>query len=287
MATGAAARQRSDGSTCGPRSCEDALPPPRPRRPLLTRIRYAALLLAALLALAAGLWPSILTLGALVALPTAVVALVGVVAPDVVGRRRWLRRTATAGGAFIVVELVVVTGWLVWDRRRPVVLAVRPPLPARVRIVYDVEDGVARRWPAWARRYDVPASGVVHTRDAPDHGSYSPDDPHPLRVVVWHGARARDTAVGAWVAGGRTRSGACTLAYDEFALARSALGDTVATDGGRRVGWLDSLDTWGVECRGRRLRRAPAGMRPRLVRTDAACYYDRAGGLGCAGFARP
>lgn len=46
-----------------------------------------------------------------------------------------------------------------------------------------------------------------------------------------------------------------------------------------RAGWLDSLSTWGVECRGGHLSVSTGGAAPK--RTTDACYVGATGGVTC------
>ena len=256
-----------------------------PASDAVARLGYAALLAAAAYAIVLGLYPSLLTLGALVALPVAAVALTGVVAPGAVRRRRALRRIASVGAAFLSLEAATVAWWLLWSRRRPVVLVLDRPAPQRVRVVYDVTDGAPAPRLAWARRFEVPAGGIVHTRQGPDDGFYSAGNPHPLTVLVRRAGGGVDTVVGVWAEGGYTQSGACTLRYDEYAIDDAARAATESWDPATRVSWLDSLDSWGVACREGRLVRAPAGARVPLRRTGPPCYYH-GGGLTCTALTR-
>lgn len=70
------------------------------------------------------------------------------------------------------------------------------------------------------------------------------------------------------------------MAYDEYAIGGAEHPDIAARQ--PRSGWLDSLDSWGVICRGGRLYRAVPGSPVTLERTAPACYYDRHGGVSCA-----
>ena len=185
---------------------------------MLVRVFYALLLAVALLAIWAGLYPSVLTVGALVAAPLALIALVGVIAPGVVQRRRWLRRASAIGAALLGLEIVSLAGWFVISKRRPVLLVAHDPLPQRVRIIYNVHDGQLRKSLAWGRRFDVPENGVVYSQYGMDRGSFRPNNPHPLTIVVRRGSGESDTVAGAWQAGGSARSGTCALEYDEYSF---------------------------------------------------------------------
>lgn len=247
-----------------------------------TRLRYLLLLAVALPAVWLGLYPSIFTLGALIAAPLAIAALIGVASPSVLHRRRWLQRAVAIGSVLIGLEAALLSGWYLLGRRRPVLLITREPPPVRVRIVYGVNDGAPRSWFTWARQFEVPPSGIIHSQRDPDGGLYRPDNPHPLTAVARRTTGTTDTIVGAWVGGGSTQSGRCTLAFDEFALGDTA-GWGVQSDASPPVaGWLDSLETWGVECRGDKLYRARADRPRDIMRTGSACYYNRDGGMSCS-----
>lgn len=185
-----------------------------------------------------------------------------------------------AGSWFFCLEALAVLGWGAWTSRRPVTLVVQSPLPPLVRIIYNVEDGAPRGRLSWERTYHVPSSGMVHTEYSFDDGHYRPGNPHPLRVSVNPADPRQDIMTGAWVAGGHTQSGTCTLAYDEFSLRDAGQTDAAPSDAPATT-WLDSLDMWGVECRGGRLYRAGAGRAPPLRRTGPACSYGRGGGVTC------
>lgn len=248
---------------------------------MLIRLRYAVLLAGALLAILVGLWPSLLTLGALLAVPLAFVALAGLLRPAFIEKRRSLRRFAAVGGALIGLELAVLLVVIAWTPRRPVLLVTQSPVPPRVRVVYNLADGAPRSWWRWGRRYQVPAAGVIYSQYSMDRGWYRPADPHPVRAVANAGTGQFDTVPVAWVRGGTTQAGPCTLEYDEFVLGDTARLVGRTEDVSPRGGWLDSLSTWGVECRDGRLYRIPPGRPSELRRTGPPCYYDRTGIMVC------
>lgn len=245
------------------------------------RLRYAALLAAALITMYVGLWPSLLTVGALVAIPVAAAALLGVLHPSSIERRAWLRAIVRWGGTLVVLELVILGAWTAWTPRRPVHLIVTQPIPQRVRVVYSVADGAPRRWWNWARQFDVPPRGVIYTRYADDHGWFRPGNPHPLRVVARGPEGRMEPVPGAWVAGGTTQAGTCTLTYDDFLVGPNSYPQNGPDGPAGGSGWLDSLDTWGVTCRHGNLYRAAPGAPVTLERTGAACYYGSSGGMTC------
>jgi len=245
------------------------------------RLRYLALLAGALCAIYVGLYPSLLTIGLLISVPLAAVAVAGAVAPDWVARRKWLTTFAMVGGAFVACEAVAMAGYLAIGRRRPVVLVLQLPSPQRVRIVYDVRDGSPRRWLSWERRYSVAPRGVLYTQYGEDNGFYNPKRPHPLRVLIEHGDGKQDTVAGSWSSGGRATSDACSFAYDEFVIGASDVPATRVEASGIPAGWLDSSSTWGVECRNHKLYRAPRANSSSIAPVREVCYFDRAGGMSC------
>ena len=251
------------------------------------RLRFLALLLLSLAAIAIGMWPSILTLGALIALPLGVIALAGMIRPSWVLESRVLRRVSEIGAALLVAEIAVLVAVVAWTPRRPVELRTRAPAPSRARIVYGVSDGEPRRWLRWTREFDVPANGMVYTRYAPDNGWYKATEMHPLRVTVQGGAGERQVAHGAWIGGGSARAGRCVVAYDDFSLAPSVTRAAASSVGADLIaaGPLDSLASWGLACRKGKLVRARKGSDASLVRSGPACYYDRTGVMTCGGVA--
>lgn len=249
---------------------------------MLLRLRYAALLLASVLAIVIGLWPSLLTLGALLAIPLVVLALAGLFRPLFVEARQRLRRFVRLGGSVIAAELVIVFAVIAWTPRRPVLLVAESPVPSRVRVIFGVDDGAPRSWLRWGRRFDVPAGGVVYSQYPRDQGWYREENPHPVQAVVTTASGHFHSVRVAWVRGGTTQAGACTLAFDEFALGDTARALEEVSDGFQPVGWLDSLSTWGVECRQGRLHRVPPERASALHRTGPASYYNRAGTMACS-----
>jgi hypothetical protein len=246
------------------------------------RLRYAAVLLASLLAIYVGLWPSILTLGALLAAPLAVLSLVGLVYPRFLERRQLLRRFVAICGTVIATELIILVAWVAWTPRRPVQLIVQPSFPPRARIIYGVVDGAPRSWLRWERRFEVPPTGLVYSSYPADDGWYREANPHPVTALVVS-ERRRDSIPVRWIGGGKREAATCTLAYDEFAFGDMTPASRHAIASAESSGWLDSLPSLGVTCRGGRLYRVRNGdpASPELRRSGPACYYDRAGGMTC------
>ncbi len=248
---------------------------------MFSRLRYALLLALSLVAIYIGLWPSLLTVGALLAVPLVLVGLLGITIPRVIARRRWLHRFAIIGGALLGTELLLLLAGLAWTPRRPVLLVLEHPTPARVRVIYGVADGAPRVWWRWERRFDVPSSGLVYTQYATDEGWYRPDNPHPMRAVVRGDGALLDTVHAVWVEGGTTQAGTCGIAYDEFAIGDGGRTRSRVVGGKVMSGWLDSLATWGVTCRRGHIFRTATEDTNTLRRTTPACYYDRDGSMTC------
>lgn len=248
---------------------------------MLSRLRYALLLALSVVAIYVGLWPSLLTAGALLGVPLALVGLLGMAVPRVIGRRRWLHRVATIGGALLATELLLLLAWLAWTPRRPVLLILEHPVPSRVRVVYGVADGAPRVWWGWERRFEVPSSGLVYTQYAMDEGWYRRDEPHPMRAVVRGDGAPLDTVHAVWVEGGTTQAGACGVAYDEFVIGDDGRAHARVVGGEIVSGWLDSLATWGVRCHHGHLFRVAAEDTNTLRRTAPACYYAQDGSITC------
>jgi hypothetical protein len=234
-------------------------------------------------AIAIGMWPSVLTLGELLAVPLGVIALAGMIRPRWVIESRALRRVSVIGAALLVAETAVLLAVVAWTPRRPVELLTRSPAPRRARIIYGVVNGAPRRWLHWSRQFDVPASGVVYTRYAPDNGWYRSTEMHPLQVTVLDDAGERHEVRGTWIGGGSAPAGQCVVAYDDFSLAptvtrrapNSVDADPIA------VGPLDSIHTWGLACRDGKLVQATKGSTATLLRSGPACYFDLTGSMTC------
>ena len=242
----------------------------------MRRLRYLAILLASVLAIAVGAWPSALTLGALLGLGTGLAALVGLVSPRIVESRPALRRLTFGGGTILVLELLLLALWVTLTPRRAVHLTVPSTATRNVRIVYGVQDGVSSAPWRWDRYLatDSSAMSVIRTRHRADNGWFRASDAHPAAAETRAGTPVRVR----WIAGGYAEAGRCRVAYDEFIV-----GDSTATprDPWRLLagGWLDSLSGWGVECRDGRLVRGSAGAQ--MQRTSAPCYFDQGGGVAC------
>jgi hypothetical protein len=182
-----------------------------------------------------------------------------------------------------VAEIAALLAVVAWTQRRPVELVTRSLVPPRARIIYSVADGAPRRWLHWTRQFDVPASGVIYTRYAPDNGWYRSTEMHPLQIIGQGGAGERGPARGAWIGGGSAPAGRCVVAYDDFSLAPTVTRRAPNTVGADpiAVGPLDSIHTWGLACRDGELVQAPQGSKTTLVRSGPACYYDLKGSMTC------
>lgn len=240
------------------------------------RLPYFAVLLVSIAAVPLGLWPSLLTIGAILAIGTGSAALMGAIKPAVIDARRALRLFTLGGGAVLALELVAIATYLAVTPRRTVHLVVRSDSSRLVRVVYSVSDGASSSVWHWDRYFTAGAGtpALIHTRLAPDDGWFDADNPHPVVARTEAGA----LVPARWIAGGYTQAGSCTLAFDEYSIGPHPLAprDPQAL---LTAGWLDSLATWGVACRGGRLVRSARGAP--LQRTSEACYFDTAGGVSC------
>lgn len=245
----------------------------------MSRLRYFALLVCALFAIVVLL--SMLSIAAILALPLAVLGLVGVVSPSVISRRPLIRRISDIGLVVVGGLFVIVTGRLAVTRRRPVELIVDGTAPRKIRVVYGVADGAPQPW-SWARKIVVPRSGIAFVQYSDNGSWYSTDNPHPMRVITKSTKGTQRSSFGSWVAGGYTESGACHFEYDEYTVGSPSDSEDVAHQGPTDTGWLDSLNTWGVECRRGKLVRSHSGNVPNLRRTGVACYYLTDGAVSCS-----
>ena len=247
----------------------------------MSRLPYVALLVCAIFAIVIGLFPTYLIVGAILAVPVGIIALVGAISPTVISSRPWLRRTAMVTLVIFGSEFVIVTSRLAATRRRPVELVIDGTEPRLIRVVYGVTDG-ARHPFAWTRRIVVPSSNVALVR-YPNNGRwYTAANPHPLRVTTRSGARPLHNSFGAWTGGGYTDGGACHFEYDEYSVGDKPSVQAAGALPQMRTGWLDSLSTWGVDCRDGKLVRSKSRNASNLRRTGPACYYFRDGAVGCS-----
>lgn len=251
----------------------------RLRNPL-ARLWYLLLLLLATATVVIGFWPSILTLFAVLAIPIAVSALLGLVRPIALTRRPRVLRAVRWGAYALCTEWVLLLGWYTWSQRRSVTLTVQSPQPARARVVFEVEDGHPRRLTAWHREFAVPATGIVHTQYSADRGWDRPTARHPLRVRIVDAASDTVPGAGEWLRGGFVRTAGCEFQYDEYAV-WSAAGPRPDSSTLAPVNWLDSLPNWGVDCVHGRLRRSQDRRQAAFPAPDQACYYEKSGGVAC------
>lgn len=245
----------------------------------MSRFRYFALLVCALFAIVVLL--SMLSIAAIFALPLAVLGLVGVVSPSVISTRPLIRRISDIGLVVVGGLFVVVTGRLAVTRRRPVELVVDGTAPRKIRVIYGVADGAPQPW-SWTRQIVIPPSNIAFVQYADNGSWYSADDPHPIRVIMKSVRGTEHNGFGSWVAGGYTEGGACHFEYDEYSVGNPSTVAVAARAVPPDTGWLDSLDTWGVECRGGKLVRSHSGNVPNLRRTSVACYYLTDGAVSCS-----
>lgn len=240
------------------------------------RLKHLLILIISALAVVVGLYPSLLSLGALVGLATGTIAIVGLAKPSLVDSSAGMHRVATGGAVLLALELVVLATWLAITPRRTVHLQVGATERDVVRIIYGVHDGDTPPWWRWNRYFTVRDSGLVYTTLKREDGWYRPGRPHP---AVAQESRGRNVPV-YWTAGGYTHAGGCKLAYDEFTLGIEH--ERLSAPANPVAGWLDSLSAWGVQCRNGRLLRAPNGSV--LQRTGPACSNRPEGGVTCTSF---
>jgi len=247
------------------------------------RLRYLTVLLISAAAAVLGAWPSILTIGAALAIGTGLAAIVGVAKPPIIDRRVVIRRLTLGGGGVLALELVALVAWIALTPRRTVHLVVSSAAPTVVRIVYDVRDGVPSSVWRWDRyfRADTGTHIVVYSRLALDEGWWSREGaPHPVVARTHSGA----TVPARWISGGYTKAGSRQFAFEEYSVGETPLEPRNPTKL-ITAGWLDSLSTWGVKCRGGHLSIGNGGLTPK--RTTNACYFDADGGVTCRGSAGP
>ena len=147
------------------------------------RLRYLAVLLISAAAAVVGVWPSILTIGTVLAIATGLVAIIGIAKPSIIDRSVVLRRLTLGAGGVLALELAAFVGWLAFTPRRTVHLVVSSAAPTVVRIVYDVRDGVPSPVWRWDRyfRADTGTRIVIYSRLALDEGWWSREGaPHPV-----------------------------------------------------------------------------------------------------------
>lgn len=246
----------------------------------MARLWYLLLLLLAAASVYIGLWPSILTLFALAAIPVAAGAIAGCVSPDAVARRPRVLQALRWGAYVLCTEWVLLLGWETWSKRRIVTLRVQSPPPGRVRIVFDVKDGRPRRFATWHREFVVPATGIVHTQYAADQGWYRKETPHPLRVRIVNDSGATVPAAGQWLRGGFVETAGCLFQYDEYAV-WNASNSRPGSGALAPINWLDSLPHWGVDCVDGRLRQSAGSRRTAFPAPHRTCYYKADGGMSC------
>jgi hypothetical protein len=146
------------------------------------RLSYLLVLLVSIAAVAIGAWPSLLTLGAVLAIGTGGAASIGAAKPSIVDSRPALRRFTLGGGVLLALELLTLASYIAATPRRMVHIVVPSDVPALVRIVYGVRDRTSSPLWRWDRYFnaDSGAPRLIHTHLAPDNGWFRPDDPHPV-----------------------------------------------------------------------------------------------------------
>lgn len=246
---------------------------------MIARLWYAGLLFLCYPAVAIGLWPSLFTIGALVALPLGVVALIGVANPQYLAVRPRLLRAVRGGTYVVAAQLVYYMVWHASSERRHVTLVVHEPVPPALRLIYRVTDGDPPG-SGWHRRFEMPPSGILHTSYAMDMGWYDPADPHPLTLLVVSAKGDTVERAAHWRNAGSASIDGCQFSYDEFA-AGPAVQPGDAQQAGQSGIWMDSIPAWGVVCDNGRLRRARDGEQPRLPSLVWSCIYSQSGTMAC------
>ena len=245
------------------------------------RLWYLLLLLVGFASIAVGLWPSLLTLWALIAVPICVLAAVGIASPNALAARPRLLRAVRLGAYCLCAELLLVGAWLAVKQQRTVVLVAHAPAPTLVRLIYEVGDGATPSGPPWDRYFEVPANGVLHTASRADHGYYREGQAHALEVRLIDPSGDISRGDGRWVRGGYADAGGCRFEYGEYRIATPPAA-LPAPNGESPSDWLDSLPNWGVACRNRRLWRAARGEKPNPPTPTQVCYYEPWGGVACS-----
>lgn len=202
-----------------------------PRRRTVARAKLLALALAAPLSIHLELLPSIPGFVGLFMTMVVLIAVAGVIRPELVLSRRWMKRVCAAGAAISALQLVVLKPLFLASMRRPVILVVPAPVPAQVRVMYEVRNVGTTPWWHWTRRYSANDAGLAYTHHKQDDGGSTMNDPFPITVVTPNRSRGMDTIGGKWIKGGYTTASGCELSFDEFAI-----GDTSTA----RLAWLDS-----------------------------------------------
>ena len=208
----------------------------------MSRFRYLALLVCSLFTFVVGL--TMLNIGAFLALPLAIFGLVGLVSPNVISKRPWMRRTSDIGLVVVGSLSVLVTRGLVVSRRRPVELVIEGTAPRKIRVVYGVADATPQPR-SWTRQIIVPRSNIAFVQYADNGSWYSADNPHPIRVITKDVRGTEHSSFGSWVGGGYTDAGGCHFEYDEYNVGNRSDIEVAARALPADTGWLDSLNTWG------------------------------------------
>jgi len=241
-----------------------------------SRLRYLSVLVVSIAAAVIGAWPSLLTIGAVLAICTGGAALIGTAKPSIIDSRVALRRFTLVGGAVLALELLALGSYIAATPRRTVHIATLSDAPTIVRVIYSVRDGTSSPLWRWDRYFNAGsgAPALIQTRLAPDNGWFRADDPHPVVARTLAG----ETVPARWIAGGYAQADSCSVAFDEFSIGPDPM-EPRDPQALLAAGWLDSLSTWGVECRGDQLFLKRGGTT--LRRTSVACYFDKSGGVAC------
>ena len=239
------------------------------------RLRYLGVLLASLAGIVVGLYPSILTVGAIVGIFSGIAALIGLLHPPAIESRRRLRRATYGAGLILTFEVIALGLRVAATPRRTVHLALTKNAPGIVRIVYNVSDGDPSAYWRWNRYFLVTPSplSIIYTQLPADDGWFHAKNPHPVVARTTDGA----DLPARWISGGYSQAGACHVEFDEFSIGDSATKPRDPTQL-LHAGWLDSLPEWGVACNAGQLTRS---MTAKMTRTGPACYYDADGAVAC------
>jgi len=244
----------------------------------VSRVPYLGMAFLGLLSIYIGLWPSILTVGALVGVIVVPLAVAGAVAPTWFSANRFLPPALNIGAGFLAVQCLLVVVWVAYSWHRTAIVSV-PPGVGVVRVVYGVVDGEPRDWDWFNRYYRIPADGVLQTRFSRDRGFYREGEPHPAVFVVRHEDGREEVVTGAWQASGTREGSGCRLEFDEFVIGAKRPAPVGTSH------WMDSLPSWGVTCREEKVvRGVPTAVELEAMQTAGKeCWETPDGGISCWG----
>jgi hypothetical protein len=243
-------------------------------------MRYLALLIFSLFAIAFGLL--LLSPVAIVPLPLAVLAIVGLISPSTISRRPRVLLISNVGLIVVASFSLLVALQIAATKRRPVELVIDGPAQRNIRVVYGVSDGAPQPW-SWTRRIIVPHNNLAFVQYADNGSWYSAANPHSIKVITRGADGMEHSLQGSWVSGGYTDAGACHFQYDEYKVGPASTVEHAKRAAWPETRWLDSLNTWGVECQRGKLVRSHSDNVPDLQRTGLSCYYLVDGTVACSG----